>query len=301
MLDELLTEQLNPQTADLDLLPTEAALERLNDEDQRVALAVRQEIPRIAQAVELVERALRAGGRLIYVGAGTSGRLGCLDASEIPPTFGEPTGRVIGLIAGGDRALRNSVEGAEDDPAAGADAVRAVNLKPPDVACGIAASGRTPFVIGALEYARAQGCATLGVVNTRPAAMERCCDILIAPLVGPEAISGSTRMKAGTAQKLVLNMLTTMAMVRLGKTYGHLMVDVQPTNEKLRRRAVRLVRQAAGVDESTAARLLHQAGGHVKTAILMAHTGLPAPEARQRLAGAHGVLRRALDPRADPD
>src|SRR5262249_39580042 len=154
---------LNPHTADLDLLPTEAALERLNGEDQRVALAVRQEIPQIAQAVELVERALRASGRVIYVGAGTSRRPRCPDASEIPPTCGDPPGRVIGLIAGGDCALRNSVEGAEDDPAAGADALRAVDLKPPDVACGIAASGRTPFVIGALEYARSQGCATLGV------------------------------------------------------------------------------------------------------------------------------------------
>jgi N-acetylmuramic acid 6-phosphate etherase len=295
MLDDLLTEQHNPRTAGLDALPLEEALRRINDEDALTAAAVREAIPAIARAVPIIETALRAGGRLIYVGAGTSGRLGCLDAAEIPPTFGADPGLVLGLIAGGEPALRQSVEGAEDDPAAGAAALQAIRLRPADVVCGIAASGRTPFVIGALEYARSQGCATLGVANTRPAAMGPHCDVVIAPLVGPEVIAGSTRLKAGTAQKLVLNMLTTMTMVRLGKTFGNLMVDLRPTNEKLRRRALRLVRQVAEVNEATAAGLLAEAGGETKTAIMMALADCGPEEARRRLEVAGGVLRRALE------
>ncbi|HTE18535.1 MAG TPA: N-acetylmuramic acid 6-phosphate etherase, partial [Armatimonadota bacterium] len=229
-LDELATEQPNPHTRDLDVLPVEEALLRLNDEDQRVPLAVRAEIPQIARAVELVERALRAGGRLIYVGAGTSGRLGCLDASEIPPTYGLDPGRVLAVIAGGDRALRRSIEGAEDDPAGGAAVVESLGVRERDVVCGIAASGRTPYVLGALDAARARGTATVGVTTNRPSEMDARVDVLIALDVGPEPVSGSTRMKSGTAQKLVLNMLTTLAMVRIGKTYGNLMVDLRPTN-----------------------------------------------------------------------
>lgn len=294
MLDELLTEQLNPCTADIDLLPTAEALRRINDEDERVARAVRAEIPCIARAVEIIEDALRSGGRLIYVGAGTSGRLGCLDAAEIPPTFGEDSARVVGIIAGGERALRHAVEGAEDDPAGGEAALWQARLESCDVVCGIAASGRTPFVIGALRYARSLGCSTIGVVNTMPAELESLCDVLIAPLVGPEVIGGSTRMKAATAQKLVLNMLTTMAMVRIGKTYGNLMVDVRPTNEKLRRRALRLVRAVAGVDEPAAQAALRAAAGEVKPAIVIARLGGSAEEARQRLRQSDGILRRAI-------
>lgn len=294
-LDQLATEQANPHTADLDVLPIEEALQRLNDEDQGVPLAVRAEIPRIARAVERIEQAMRGGGRLIYVGAGTSGRLGCLDASEIPPTFGMDPERVVGLIAGGDGALRRSVEGAEDRPESGAEEIAALDVCEKDVVCGIAASGRTPYVLGALEEARRRGAATLGVTTNRPSEMEGRVDVLIAPVVGPEPISGSTRMKSGTAQKLVLNMLTTMAMVRIGKTYGNLMVDLRATNEKLVRRAKRLVRLATGVDGETAARLFSESGGDTKRAILMGLAGLDRETARAQLAAAGGVLRRALD------
>ncbi|MFN3648305.1 MAG: N-acetylmuramic acid 6-phosphate etherase [Armatimonadota bacterium] len=293
-LDQLTTEQANPHTTELDLLPIEEALYRLNDEDQKVALAVREVIPEIARAVELVERALRAGGRLIYVGAGTSGRLGCLDASEIPPTYGLEPDRVIGIIAGGDAALRRSIEGAEDDPAQGAAAVAELEIGPDDVVCGIAASGRTPYVLGALAEARRRGTPTLGVTTNRPSEMEGVVDVLIAPVVGPEPISGSTRMKSGTAQKLVLNMLTSLAMVRIGKTYGNLMVDVRATNEKLVHRAHRLIRLVAGVDEATAARLFEESGRETKLAIMMGLTGENAETSRARLEKAGGVLRRAL-------
>jgi N-acetylmuramic acid 6-phosphate etherase len=293
-LDGLTTEQANPHTAELDLLPLEEALRRLNDEDQRVAHAVRAEIPQIARAVERVEAALRAGGRLVYVGAGTSGRLGCLDASEIPPTYGMPFDRVIGVIAGGDAALRRSIEGAEDSPSAGAAAMAELRIGPDDVVCGIAASGRTPYVLGAMEEARRRGAATLGVTTNRPSEMERYADVLIAPVVGPEPVSGSTRMKSGTAQKLVLNMLSTMAMVRIGKTYGNLMVDLHATNEKLVHRAHRLIRLVTELDEAEAERLFAASGGDTKLAILMGLTGLDREAARSRLDAAGGVLRKAV-------
>lgn len=293
-LDQLVTELANNHTADLDLLPLEDALYRLNDEDQGVPLAVRAEVPQIARAVEQVERSLRAGGRLIYVGAGTSGRLGCLDASEIPPTYGVDRGRVVGVIAGGDGALRRSIEGAEDHPEYGAAAMDELMVTADDVVCGIAASGRTPYVLGALAEARRRGAATLGVTTNRPCELEQYADVLIAPLVGPEPVSGSTRMKSGTAQKLVLNMLTTMAMVRLGKTYGNLMVDLRATNAKLVHRAKRLIRTIAGVDEAEADRLWIESDGNTKLAILMALTGLSAPHAAAHLEAAGGVLRVAL-------
>lgn len=294
-LDQLTTEQANPSTTDIDLLPIEEALLRLNDEDQKVPLAVREEVPQIARAVEIVERALRAGGRLIYVGAGTSGRLGCLDASEIPPTFSMEADRVIGIIAGGEPALRQSIEGAEDDPREGRQAMASLDVSAPDVVCGIAASGRTPYVLGALEEARKRGAATVGVTTNRPSEMDGRVDVLIAPVVGPEPVSGSTRMKSGTAQKLVLNMLTTMAMVRIGKTYGNLMVDLRPTNQKLVRRAVRLIRLVTGLEEDRAKTLFDTSGGDTKLAILMGLTGLDAASAREKLEGAGGVLRRAID------
>jgi N-acetylmuramic acid 6-phosphate etherase len=293
-LDRLTTEQPNAATADLDALPLLDALRSLNDEDQRVPVAVREVLPQIARAVEAAEAAIRSGGRVIYVGAGTSGRLGCLDASEIPPTFSIEPGRVVGIIAGGDRALRHSIEGAEDDPEAGAAAISEHQIGPNDCVCGIAASGRTPYVLGALAEARKRGASTLGITTNRPSEMAEYVGVLIDPVVGPEPISGSTRMKSGTAQKLVLNMLTTMTMVRLGKTYGNLMVDVRATNAKLVRRAHRLIALAAGVDAETAARLFEASGGETKLAILMGLTGLTATEAHERLRAADGVLRKAL-------
>lgn len=293
-LDQLITEQANPKTTDLDALTLEEALLRLNDEDRKVPLAVRAEIPNIARGVELIERALRRGGRLIYVGAGTSGRLGCLDASEIPPTYGVDPGRVVAVIAGGEAALRHSIEGAEDSREDGALAIARLDVHARDVVCGIAASGRTPYVLGALAEARRRGAATLGVSTNRPCDMEPLVDVLIAPIVGPEPISGSTRMKSGTAQKLVLNMLSTMAMVRIGKTYGNLMVDLRPTSEKLVRRAKRLIRLVAGVDAATAERLYEESGGETKVAIVMGRLGVDASAARKRLEAAGGILRLAL-------
>ncbi|MBI3910751.1 MAG: N-acetylmuramic acid 6-phosphate etherase [Armatimonadetes bacterium] len=294
-LDSLITEQPNPAAADLDNLPLVEALARMNAEDARVPAAVGAEIPRIAAVVERVVAALRAGGRLIYVGAGSSGRLGCLDAAEMPPTFGVPPDMVIGVIAGGDAALRRSGEAEEDDPAAGAGAMAELGVGPKDVVGGLAASGRTPYVLGALREAARRGAFTFGVSTNRPCEMESACNVLIAPDAGPEVLAGSTRLKAGTAQKLVLNMISTLAMARLGKTYGNLMVDVRPSNEKLRRRALRLVRTVGEVDEAEAARLLKQAGGEVKVAILMGRAGLDAATARARLAAAGGFLRAALE------
>jgi N-acetylmuramic acid 6-phosphate etherase len=293
-LDQLATEQANPHTADIDLLPLEEALLLLNDEDRQVPLAVREVVPQIARAVELIEAAMRAGGRLIYVGAGTSGRLGCLDASEVPPTYGMETDRVIGVIAGGDAALRNSIEGAEDSPEAGSDEMSGLKVDERDVVCGIAASGRTPYVLGALKEGRRRGARTIGVTTNRPSDMDEMVDVLINPVVGPEPVSGSTRMKSGTAQKLVLNMLTTMAMVRIGKTYGNLMVDLRATNEKLVRRSRRLIALVTGCEEEAAAELFNAAGGDTKLAIMMGLTGLGAEEARRRLAAHGGVLRKAV-------
>lgn len=298
-LDLLTTEQANPRTANLDVLSLEEALFLLNDEDQDVARAVREEVPRVARAVEMVEHALRSGGRLIYVGAGTSGRLGCLDASEIPPTFGMEHDRVVAVIAGGDEALRRSIEGAEDDPASGAAAMDALRVEKRDVVCGIAASGRTPFVLGALGEGRIRGAGTIGITTNSPSEMERLVDVLIAPVVGPEPVGGSTRMKSGTAQKLVLNMLTTMAMVRLGKTYGNLMVDLRATNEKLVRRAKRLIMVVTGQNEVGAEQLFEQSGRDTKLAIMMGLTGLDVVSARARLEAAGGVLRKALPPRIE--
>jgi N-acetylmuramic acid 6-phosphate etherase len=294
-LDTLVTEGVNPRTGDLDLLDVEQALLRMNDEDALVPAAVRSEIPEIARAVRLAEASLRAGGRLFYVGAGTSGRLGCLDAAEIPPTFGMEPGVVVGVIAGGDQALRDSVEGAEDSPEAGAAALAERAVSERDTVCGIAASGRTPFVVGALAEARRRGARTIGLANHRPCALEAHADVLIVPAVGPEAISGSTRLKSGTSQKLVLNMLSTLTMVRLGKTYGNLMVDLRPTNEKLRHRARRLVAQVTGCTREEAETLLAAAGGRAKTAMLMGLAGVDLARADALLQAAGGRLREALE------
>lgn len=294
-LDSLVTEEVNPRTADLDRLDVESALLRLNEEDALVPAAVRNEIPAIARAVRLAEASLRAGGRLIYVGAGTSGRLGCLDASEIPPTFGMEPGVVVGIIAGGDRALRDSAEGAEDSPKEGAAALAGLDVSECDTVCGIAASGRTPFVLGALAEARRRGARTIGLANHRPCELEAHADVMIVPHVGPEAISGSTRLKSGTSQKLVLNMISTLAMVRLGKTYGNLMVDLRPTNDKLRHRARRLVAAVTGCSREEADQLIVAAGGKTKTAMLMGLTGVDAARAEAQLDAAGGRLREALE------
>jgi N-acetylmuramic acid 6-phosphate etherase len=294
LLDQLATEAVNPASEGIDALATEDALRVINDADASVAAVVRAEIPAIARVVEWAAASLTAGGRLIYVGAGTSGRLGCLDAAEIPPTFGMPPERVIGLIAGGETALRAAVEGAEDRPEEGAAAIAALAVDERDTVVGITASGRTPYVLGALEEARGRGARCAGLANNRPCELESACDLLIAPVVGPEVISGSTRLKAGTAQKLVLNMISTMAMVRIGKTYGPLMVDLQPTNEKLRHRARRLVATIVGCSPESAARLLDAAGGRTKVAIVAGLRNADVGTAAALLEQAGGSVREAL-------
>ncbi len=292
--DLWITEARNPATNHIDTLPTLEMVRLINAEDARVAPAVTAELPAIAQAIDRIAERMRAGGRLIYIGAGTSGRLGVLDAAECPPTFSVPADRVVGLIAGGRRALYESVEGAEDDPDAGARDVAELGVGPADSVVGIAASGRTPYVLGGLAEARRRGALVIGLACNRPCPLEELADIMIAPLVGPEVITGSTRLKAGTAQKMVLNMLSTGVMIRLGKTFGNLMVDVQPTNSKLRARARRIVASACNLPADEAAALLERCGGEVKTAIVCALLGVTADEARQRLAAAGGVIRQAI-------
>lgn len=294
-LRRLSSERRNPRTGDIDVLPVQTLLERISVEDRGVAGAVRREIPAIARAVEAAVAAFEAGGRLIYIGAGTSGRLGVLDASECPPTFSVPPGMVIGIIAGGDGALRRAVEGAEDDRAAGAADLRAVDLSPRDVVVGIAASGRTPYAIGALAYARGIGATTVSLACVAGSDLARHADIAIAPVVGPEVLAGSTRMKSGTAQKMVLNMLSTAAMIRIGKTYQNLMVDLSVSNEKLATRAVGILCDLTGIGSERAVALLAEAGGELKTAILMELGGLTDAAARTRLADAGGSLRDALE------
>lgn len=293
-LTALATEQRNPASAGLDLLDTEGILRVINTEDRLVADAVAREIPRIGEAVELIADALLNGGRLVHIGAGTSGRLGVLDASECPPTFNTPPELVVGLIAGGDHALRHPVEHVEDNPDAGAEALKGIALKRSDVVVGIAASGRTPFVLGATAYANSIGATTIGLCNSPASALSNVVDVIIAPIVGPEVLTGSTRMKAGTAQKLVLNMLTTATMVKLGKTHGNLMVDVQSTNAKLRERAVGIVRDASNIPEPDARAALDVADGEVKTAIVATSLSISPAAARKRLAVAGGVVRAAL-------
>jgi N-acetylmuramic acid 6-phosphate etherase len=291
----LQTEARNPRTAEMDTLPVEELARVLHAENYAVAEAVGQALPEIANAIEVITERLKRGGRLLYIGAGTSGRLGVLDASECPPTFGVEPDTVWGIIAGGDTALRSSIEGAEDDPNAGARALQDARIQTEDVVVGIAASGRTPYVIGALEYARSIGTFTVAVVNVQPSALESVADLTIAVVTGPEALTGSTRLKAGTAQKMVLNLLSTGAMVRLGKTYGNLMVDVKATNEKLRDRAIRIVTAASGCDPEAARVALDQCEWHAKIAIVMLRSDTGADEARTRLARSGGFVRAALE------
>ncbi len=289
-----LTESRNPRTAHIDELSTTELVRVINAEDARVAPAVALELPRIAEAIDRVTERLRRGGRLIYVGAGTSGRLGVLDAAECPPTFGTHPELVVARLAGGAPAITQSIEGAEDDQEAGAQAVRDLAVTEVDTVLGIAASGGTPYVLGALAEARRRGALTLSLACNRPSAVEALADIAIAPLVGPEVITGSTRLKAGTAQKLVLNMLSTGVMIRLGKTLGNLMVDVRPINAKLRERARRIVSEACDLSPSAATALLERCADEVKTAIVVGRTGIDPDQARARLAAADGRIQAAV-------
>jgi N-acetylmuramic acid 6-phosphate etherase len=290
------TELANPNTEGLDRLPTVEMLSRMNDEDATVAAAVRGALPQIARAVDAIAEALRSGGRLIYVGAGTSGRLGCLDAAECLPTFGVAPEQVFGIIAGGERALLRAIEGAEDDAEAGAAAMDEVTVGPKDVVVGVSASGGAPYVRAAVKRAKERGApATVSVANSANAPLSGDVDIPIEVVTGPEVIQGSTRLKAGTAQKLVLNMLSTGAMVRIGKTYGNRMVDVQSTNAKLIKRSLRLVRELGKVESDEAATdALQQAGGSVKLAIVLARRGVDAVAGRELLRSAGGFLSVAL-------
>ncbi|HCL6630162.1 TPA: N-acetylmuramic acid 6-phosphate etherase [Citrobacter amalonaticus] len=293
-LGALVSETRNPQTMDLDALSTLELVHRFNQQDTLVAEAVKATLPDVASAVDAAAEALKSGGRIIYTGAGTSGRLGVLDASECPPTFGVPHGLVVGLIAGGPGALLKAVEGAEDNAQLGEDDLIALNLAPQDLVVGLAASGRTPYVIGGLKYARKTGCTTVAISCNPDSPIAREADIAISPVVGPEALTGSTRLKSGTAQKLVLNMISTGAMVKFGKVYQNLMVDMKATNIKLMDRACRMVVEATGIARAEAQTLLKQTDFDVKPAILMALSGLNADAAREKLATHQGFLRAAL-------
>lgn len=291
-LGTLATERVDPAFADLDLLSTGEQVELMAEQGVVAAQAVAAERDSIARAVDGIVARLVRGGRLMYIGAGTAGRMGVLDASEIPPTYGTDPSLVTGVIAGGERALRNAVENAEDDFDAGA--AEGAALGPDDAIVGLSASGRTPYVVGALRAARERGAFTVSVACNSPAEISRDADVSIEVVVGPEVVAGSTRLKAGTAQKLVLNTLSTLAMVQSGKVYGNLMVDVQATNAKLRARAERIVMLATGVAAGAASAALEAVGGSVKAAILVTITGMSPDEAIQQLASHDGVLRDAL-------
>jgi N-acetylmuramic acid 6-phosphate etherase len=294
VLEKLLTEQANPASTNIDALPTEEVLRIINAEDQKVAVAVAKEIPNIARAVDAIVSAFDRGGRLFYIGAGTSGRLGVLDAAECPPTFGVSPELVQGIIAGGDRALSRATEISEDDPTIGAHDLAARGFTADDVLVGIAASGRTPYVLGAVAAANALGAVTIGISCTPDSDLARTVQIAITPTPGPEIVAGSTRMKAGTAQKLVLNMLTTGVFIRMGYVYGNLMVNVQPTNTKLADRARRIIARALDVPDRRAADLLKEAGNNVRAAILMGKARCSREEAERKLAEARGRISKAL-------
>jgi N-acetylmuramic acid 6-phosphate etherase len=295
LLERLLTEQPNAASQDLDQLSTKDLLSVMNQADTEVAAAVSRELDRIGKAVEAIAAALSRGGHLIYIGAGTSGRLGVLDASECPPTFNVPPDLVRGIIAGGDRALRCAVEAVEDDPEAGALDLLAAGFAAGDALVGLSASGRAPYVLGAVAKARALGAVTCGISCTPDSELSRAVDYPIEPAPGPEILTGSTRLRAGTATKLVLNMISTAVMVQLGHVYGNLMVNVQPANRKLEDRAHRIIRDATGVSFERAAELLEQAGRSVRTAIVMEKRDVPRPEAERLLAQAGGRIREALE------
>jgi N-acetylmuramic acid 6-phosphate etherase len=296
-LDRLVSEGRNPETMGIDLLPTVDILRKINDEDRGVPAAVEKVIPEIAFAVDRIVGAFQKGGRLIYMGAGTSGRLGVLDASECPPTFGVPQDMVLGLIAGGPDALMRATEGAEDDVKNGVKELQDINLTADDVVVGIAVSGRTPYVIGGLTYAKEVGATTVALSCNTASIIAGIADIAISPVVGPEALTGSTRLKSGTAQKLVLNMLTTASMIRIGKSYENLMVDVHPSNKKLFARAARIVMQATRCTAEQARQALDRTDNDVKLAILITITGMDVAEAREALHNAGGFLRKAISDR----
>jgi len=293
-LGSLVSESRNPATMNLDEMTTLEMVATFNHEDSKVPEAIRAVLPEVAQAVDMAAASFKAGGRLIYLGAGTSGRLGVLDASECPPTFGVPHGLVVGLIAGGPGALLKAVEGAEDSEELGVTDLKNLQITPADTVVGLAASGRTPYVIGALRYARELGCATVAISCNPDSPIAHEAQVAISPVVGPEALTGSTRLKSGTAQKLVLNMISTGAMVKNGKVYQNLMVDVKATNVKLVDRACRIVVEATGAERADAEAALSQTDFEVKPAILMILANISAQEAIQRLTAHHGFLRAAL-------
>ena len=295
-LQDLATEQQNPHSTHIDTASVEEILRVINTEDHKVPIAVRRELPYVAEAVRLVVDAFKQDGRLFYVGAGTSGRLGVVDASECPPTFGTDPEMVQGIIAGGREAVFRSQEGAEDVPEEGANALEERGVTEDDVVCGLASSGRTPFVVGAVEHARDEiGAPTLFVTTVPRDELDVAPDVAICPVVGPEVIMGSTRMKSGTAQKLVLNMITTAAMVRLGKVYENMMVDLRRTSEKLVERGIRTVMMVTGVDYDAADAVLTRCDGHVKTALVMILADVEVDEARRRLDATDGFVRPAIE------
>lgn len=293
-LAQMTTEQRNSRSLNIDCMMAIDIVQLINQEDLLVAKAVEKCLPHIAEAVEKIEHAFTNGGRLVYIGAGTSGRLGVLDASECPPTYGVPPEMVVGIIAGGERALRHPIEGAEDNCEQGKADLQAVDFCEKDVLVGIAASGRTPYVIGALEYANSLGAITVSIASNAGCAMSQIADIAIETVVGAEILTGSSRMKSGTAQKLVLNMLTTASMIRIGKCYQNLMVDVQASNEKLKARAVKIVMEATDCTKEMAETTLLQAGNHAKLAILMILSNVDKSQAEKMLAENQGKLRQAL-------
>ena len=293
-LNAMTTESRNPNTMELDTMSPLEIVTVMNREDENIPRAIARCLPQIARCAQLAGEALRAGGRIVYMGAGTSGRLGVLDAVECPPTFGVPYGTVIGLVAGGATAFDRPLEDAEDKPEEGVKDLKAIGLTNKDILIGIAASGRTPYVLGGLRYARELGCPTAAVVCNSGSPMAAAAELAMEVLPGPECLTGSTRLKAGTCQKLILNMISTAAMVSCGKAYSNLMVDVDPCNEKLVVRARKIVMEATGCDEAAAAEALSQADNHPKTAITMILAGCGAEEARVRLEKAGGFVREAI-------
>ena len=293
-LSTLITEQRNPNSMHVDSLSALEIVQLMNEEDKQVPLAIEKCLPQIAQAVECIVAAFQQGGRLVYIGAGTSGRLGVLDASECPPTFGVSPEMVKGIIAGGERALRHPIEGAEDSKTQAVVDLQTIQFSSKDVLVGIAASGRTPYVIGALEYAKSLGSVTVSITSNPNSAMANIVDIAIDTVVGPEVLTGSSRLKSGTAQKLVLNMLTTASMILMGKCYQNLMVDVQASNEKLKARAIRIVMQATDCDKALAEETLKQSDQNAKLAIMMILSGLDRAQAEALLEKHQGKLQLAL-------
>lgn len=293
-LNKLTTETRNPDTVNLDTMTPFEIASVMNREDERVVRGVREVLPAVAQAIDWVRDAFMAGGRLVYMGAGTSGRLGVLDSVECPPTFGVSPDMVVGMIAGGEGAFVKAAEGAEDSEELALEELKALPLNGRDIVVGIAASGRTPYVISGLSYAQSLGCKTVAIACNPGSEVGEAADLAIEPVVGPEVLTGSTRLKAGTAQKMILNMISTGAMVGIGKVYQNLMVDVQQTNEKLRVRARHIVMAATGCEEEQAGALLEAADGSVKTAIVMELLSCDAPEAERKLECSHGHIRKCL-------